>query len=223
MKGHLDGQAFDSDYASRRSVFQYNYSHENEGGFMLVCSPGTSFNEGTVIRYNISQHDGISSARVFQFGGNVSKVQIYNNSIYVGRSQRVPMIVCGEWDGGVPGEIRFTNNLFVADGEVSYDLAAAKQITFSHNLFYGRHRNPPQQEVGSVAQLGSLRLGSGKHGLASLEGYRPVGVDFPRGIRIADHGGRDFFGTSLPTDQPPAIGAAEPRRIHGSDQSPNGP
>jgi hypothetical protein len=43
MKGTKDGQAFDSDYRCRNTLFQYNYSHDNEGGFMLICSPGTSY------------------------------------------------------------------------------------------------------------------------------------------------------------------------------------
>jgi hypothetical protein len=34
-----DGQGFDSDYNSHNSLFQYNYSHDNEGGFLLICSP----------------------------------------------------------------------------------------------------------------------------------------------------------------------------------------
>ncbi len=53
MKGDKDGQGFDSDYLCRRSLFQYNYSRDNEGGFMLICAPGNSYNEDTVIRYNI--------------------------------------------------------------------------------------------------------------------------------------------------------------------------
>jgi len=32
---------------------------------MLICSPGKSYNEGTIIRYNLSQNDGLNSARVF--------------------------------------------------------------------------------------------------------------------------------------------------------------
>ncbi|HLP75369.1 MAG TPA: right-handed parallel beta-helix repeat-containing protein, partial [Candidatus Paceibacterota bacterium] len=52
MKGIKDGQGFDADYLCRRSLFQYNYSHDNEGGFFLICTPGNSYNENTVIRYN---------------------------------------------------------------------------------------------------------------------------------------------------------------------------
>ena len=42
MKGTLDGQGFDSDYRCHRTLIQYNFSHENEGGFILICAPGTS-------------------------------------------------------------------------------------------------------------------------------------------------------------------------------------
>ena len=62
MHGIGDGQGFDSDFLCRRSVFQYNYSHDNDGGFMLICTPGDSYCDDTVIRYNISQNDGINSA-----------------------------------------------------------------------------------------------------------------------------------------------------------------
>ena len=40
-----------------------------EGGFFLICAPGRSYNEDTIIRYNISQNDGINSARVFHISG----------------------------------------------------------------------------------------------------------------------------------------------------------
>ena len=76
MKGTKDGQGFDSDYRCRRSVFQHNYSHDNEGGFFLICAPGRSYNEDTIIRYNISQNDGINSARVFHISG-AKNTQIY--------------------------------------------------------------------------------------------------------------------------------------------------
>ena len=62
MHGIGDGQGFDSDFLCRRSIFQYNYSHDNDGGFMLICTPGDSYCEGTVVRYNVSQNDGINSA-----------------------------------------------------------------------------------------------------------------------------------------------------------------
>ena len=38
MRGTHDGQAFDADFRCRGTTLQYNYSHDNEGGFLLVCA-----------------------------------------------------------------------------------------------------------------------------------------------------------------------------------------
>jgi hypothetical protein len=38
VKTLLDGQGFDSDYNSRNTVLEYNLSHDNEGGFLLICT-----------------------------------------------------------------------------------------------------------------------------------------------------------------------------------------
>jgi len=40
FRGTRDGQAFDSDGNCRDTIFQYNYSHDNDGGFMLLCTSG---------------------------------------------------------------------------------------------------------------------------------------------------------------------------------------
>ncbi|MDR0670879.1 MAG: carboxypeptidase-like regulatory domain-containing protein, partial [Oscillospiraceae bacterium] len=53
-----DGEAFDSDYYCTNSLYQYNYSHDNEGGCFMVCGPAYSYTDGTVFRYNISENDG---------------------------------------------------------------------------------------------------------------------------------------------------------------------
>ncbi|MCL2879621.1 MAG: hypothetical protein FWF29_05180 [Treponema sp.] len=54
--GHNDGEAWDIDIGSTRTVYQYNYSHHNAGGALLIM--GTS--DG-IYRYNISANDGASS------------------------------------------------------------------------------------------------------------------------------------------------------------------
>jgi parallel beta helix pectate lyase-like protein len=40
MKGTRDGEGYDSDYNCRGTLFQYNFSHNNDGGFMLICNNG---------------------------------------------------------------------------------------------------------------------------------------------------------------------------------------
>jgi hypothetical protein len=211
MKGTKDGQGFDSDYRCRRSVFQYNYSHDNEGGFMLVCSPGHSFNEGTIVRYNISQHDGTRSARVFHFGGGSSNTLVHNNTIYVAPGQDLPLLLFTEWDGGNADGVLFYNNLFYVEGRVRYEMGDASNVEFDHNIFWGDHRDAPSDPHASTNKPPLRNPGSGGAGLGSLQGYLPEpGKPFPRGRAIRSSGGRDFFGTPVPEGHPPSVGAAEP-------------
>ncbi len=144
VKGIKDGQAFDSDYRCRNSVFQYNYSHDNEGGFMLICSPGDSYCEGTVIRYNISQNDGINTARVFQISGNCQNTRIYNNVIYITTEQDLPLLQFKDWNKGNPRDVYFYNNIFYVDGRVTYKWGESRNVVFAHNVFYGDHVDPPR-------------------------------------------------------------------------------
>lgn len=74
-----DGTAFDTDWGTEgTTIFQYNYSHDNEGGFWLDCS-SYNYNEGfekTVLKYNISIRDGRGIAvgdkgLLAEFYGNV--------------------------------------------------------------------------------------------------------------------------------------------------------
>ena len=63
VKTTLDGQGFDSEYNSRTPRLKFNLSHDNEGGFLLICPPGRRKAEenlgnlGTVVRYNVHRHD----------------------------------------------------------------------------------------------------------------------------------------------------------------------
>lgn len=172
MKGIKDGQGFDSDYRCRRSVFQYNYSHDNEGGFFLICSPGNSFNEGTIIRHNISQNDGINSARVIHFGGGATNTRFHHNTIYVGSAQNLPLLLFTEWDGGNAHGTRFEDNIFFVDGRVTYDFGKSRNTVFERNVFFGNHVNPPLDNLGTTNRPPLVAPGSGKDGLDSLKEYR---------------------------------------------------
>ncbi|HFR3686820.1 TPA: right-handed parallel beta-helix repeat-containing protein, partial [Streptococcus suis] len=76
--GVQDGQGLDLDHISNNSVMQYNYSHDNEGGFMLIMN----WYEQTspTVRYNISQND---KDKIFELArGGAQGTAIYNNTIY---------------------------------------------------------------------------------------------------------------------------------------------
>lgn len=209
MKGTKDGQGFDSDFRCRRSVFQYNYSHGNEGGFFLICAPGHSYCEDTVIRYNISQNDGVNSARVFHISG-ARNTRIYNNTIYVGPKQDLPLLLFTDWDGGSAVNTFFYNNLFIVGGRVTYEFGKSTNTVFEANAFVGNHVQPPQDSFPVASQPVLLKPGSGSDGFSSLSGYRlrEAAACIP-GRVVLDNGGRDFFGQIVSSDRPPCIGAAQ--------------
>ena len=213
MLGMKDGQAFDSDYRCRNSRFQYNYSHDNEGGFMLICTPGTSYNEGTIIRYNISQNDGINSARVFHFGGGPSNTWIYNNVIYVGPRQNLPLLLFTEWNRGNAQRTLFYNNIFFVEGQVTYAWGKSSGNVFEHNAFFGNQPGRPVDPYAVTTRPPLAGPGTGRDGFASIEGYRlQGGAAFCDGKIIRNNGGRDFFGNPVPADQAPCLGACESKQ-----------
>jgi hypothetical protein len=157
----LDGEGFDSDYNSRNTLFQYNYSHDNEGGFMLICTPvkrnrrENVGNTGTVIRYNISRND---HTRGFHLSG-AEHTTVDHNVIYVGPQIDMQMLAVTNWNGWGRDAL-FRNNAFWVFGTAryghevkrnpdgTYELAPgwgpAQGIVFQGNRYIGRNIDRPR-------------------------------------------------------------------------------
>jgi hypothetical protein len=202
MKGTRDGQGFDSDDNCNNTLFQYNYSHDNDGGFMLVCSCGdaeshSDWLRNTVIRYNISQNDG---ARLFHIGGPVRNIYMYNNVFYVGEHLNIYAVWQTE-DEGWPENTYFYNNIFYVAGKVNYNFGQSTNYVFSNNVFYGDHQNRPPDAFAIITDPKLVNPGNGVEGFDSLEGYKlkPNSPCIGAGMFIENNGGRDFWGNTLPT------------------------
>jgi hypothetical protein len=198
-----DGQGFDSDYNCNGSIFQYNYSHDNEGGFMLICCGGTqNFNNGTIIRYNISQND---KARVFNFVGPTTNTTIYNNTIYLNAASTTEPVRGGNWDG-LPSNVSFYNNIFYYEHSGQYaEMEKISNITFDYNVFYGYHPSNEPVDAHKITEDPLLiNPGSGSIGRTTVDGYK-LRANSPvinTGKQITDNGGVDYWGNSLYTVTP---------------------
>ncbi|MFN7997587.1 MAG: right-handed parallel beta-helix repeat-containing protein [Bryobacteraceae bacterium] len=166
----LDGQGFDSDFNSRNTVFQYNYSHDNEGGFMLICTPGKRNlkenlgNLGTIVRHNISRND---RARIFHISA-AEHTLVYDNAIYVGPDLDVQMVITTDWDGWASDAI-FRANRFYVEGTARYGHQAGRNkdgtytmdsgwgpasgIVFDGNKYAGRQVDQPADKTGVQVTL----------------------------------------------------------------------
>jgi hypothetical protein len=222
-KGTKDGQGFDCDYNCKNTLIQYNYSHHNEGGFLLVCGPkpkpdilGTT---GSVIRYNVSYADGGTGAWIFHIsGGGVKDTLIHNNVIYVKKraGQKVDnnIVQAGNW-GGLARNTVFRNNIFHAEGTVRYALGKdPKQFVFENNRYVGNHQGLPRDAGAVKGDPGFVKLLEGDaDGFDVLKAFmlRPDSPCRGAARTLPDHGGRDLFGNRLPAGGPKCIGIHEAR------------
>jgi len=200
----LEGAAYDSDYNCEGTVIQYNYSHDNEGGMVNFCNNPESksprgFNNGTIVRYNISQND---IYRVFAFDGTVTNTHIYNNTIYVGEHLS-PQIISFDIFGkalGYASNTRFSNNIICNLGKGNYTWGESTENVFENNCFYGNHPiNEPADEKKITLDPMFSSPGNADTGIDSVIGYKLIS-DSPcinSGINIEKNGGRDFWGNQL--------------------------
>ena len=224
MKTCADGMAFDVDYITRGTVFQYNYSHDNEGGFMLICAPGSSYCDDFTIRYNISQNDGISAADyvrppgaqgydqgdIFLLGGKGTNGRIYNNTIFVPSSKNIRLMQSQVWDGGQVANLTFSNNIFWVEGQVSYNLTYTTNLVFENNVYYGTHTGRPSDAYAVTVRPPLVNAGGAGDGWGTLGAYAFSTADSRfLGRIIPNNGGWDILGTAVPASQQPLVGAVQ--------------
>ncbi len=229
-KGQRDGEGFDSDWNSRNTVIQYNYSHDNDGGFLLICNEGgrsaeeSAGNTGTIVRYNISQNDG---TRGINLAGPVKDSMIYNNTIYVGPEHTVDLLLYSDWHGWTDGTYLYNNIFYVAgtarfsygisrDADGVYvtkaGLGLSKENIFDSNVYYGVKAADDDQHA-LTADPKLVAPGSGNVGVLTLSGFA-LRVDSPArrsGKSIEKNGGHDFWDRPVPSCGGIDRGAVQPQ------------
>lgn len=130
-----DGMAFDCDYGNQNVMYQYNYSHNNKGGFWMSC-PGPYYTVNAVVRYNISANDaGFDGGRIIRVGekGSIGN-QVYNNSIYWDTDYEVAVVEQGSWGAPPSSGTDIYNNIFYGKKGTFLDNAGT---TYSSNCVWG--------------------------------------------------------------------------------------
>jgi len=126
-----DGQSYDADFNCIGSVFQYNYSFDNWGGFMLICNNGSKLGQpinigtkDTKIRYNLSINDGLRPYKahnkrffspIFHITGPVENTSIHHNIIIIPEKPVAAientLLEFGDWGRAYPTLTKFKNNI----------------------------------------------------------------------------------------------------------------
>ena len=209
--GTLDGTGFDNDFSSDNVKIQYNYSHDNAGGFLLIVSDsatnGAADNEGTVVRYNISQNDG-RGIEFYPDSLNASaKMDVYNNTFYIPSGKNVKLIARQNGQN-LTHAFNYRNNVVYNLGTATYP--GSQVGVYANNTFYGHH---DASEPTGTNQLTSNPLfvnpGSGGVGRSSVDGYK-LQLGSPAlstGAAISNNGGRDYIGNPVASSGAPDRGA----------------
>ncbi|MBQ7303143.1 MAG: hypothetical protein IJW89_06135 [Clostridia bacterium] len=133
-----DGEAFDIDGANKETYVQYNYSHDNMGGFLLMCEfeealkyTASSFHH---IRFNLSVNDATKAGQgVFMATASKAQMYIYNNTIVKTTTGSNAINVFGDIENYL-----FQNNIFYGAGCYNLQLNAnCTNVKFDNNVFTG--------------------------------------------------------------------------------------
>ncbi len=201
-----DGTGFDIDNEQEGTIIQYNYSHNNEGGFILLCSddePHTG-----IVRYNLSVDDGkvlnVSPCK-FPTLGTHNDIEIYNNTFVTARPltalETIPLDTIGN-----AGDMLFANNIVYAT--IPQDKPLACGDNCSNNLFY----NLPPSGTNFVAQEPLFEdvtwRGTGRLDAGEAFKLRAGSPAIAAGLGLPDVPPADYFGSEIPAN--PAIGMHQP-------------
>lgn len=165
VSGHrseVDGYGFDSDWNSSNSVFMYNLSYNNDGGFMLICNSGgwtkewSKGNTGTIVKYNVSINDGLRNyipanktdyfSPVIHCTGPIDNTLIEKNLFILmkkpGKESDRTLICFTDWNGQATNTV-FRNNYIRAEEPWRMAVTGLSVATvFENNLVTGSLLKP---------------------------------------------------------------------------------
>ena len=159
QKATWDAQGFDADYNCLGTIIRYNYSHDNDGGFLLICDDGTARknysagNGGTKVYGNVSYNDGIRAKKrakdqkwfspLIHISGPVEDCEVYHNVLCRGkRTEGVPnqdlrFLNSDSWSG-YPVKAEIKDNLFFSEEQnAKFEPSGKDGVVFSGNWYMG--------------------------------------------------------------------------------------
>lgn len=232
-----DAQGCEIDALNNDIIVQYNYMHDNHGGFVQWCTLYGYATYDSHYRYNISEDDnqGYGTITLFDYTYNCSA---YNNTVYMDNDITNGFLRC---DGHQEITVDLYNNIFYKDGD-RYVMSNNKYFTnpnhkdpfyrsienvFTHsgikwdnNIFYNfDFGNMSDTAIGTnLINVDPLLknpgkadniLGAGKtfEALGDFYTIKEGSPALEAGRIAPENGGYDFFGNYVPNDKKPDIGA----------------
>ena len=204
-----DGEGFDIDGANKNCTVQYNFSHNNAGGFLLMCEFGESLsftrNSSHYVRFNLSLNDAQAGHGVFVATATEAQMNIYNNTI-VQVSSNAHLFT--NW--GTIKNMLFQNNIFYGTAAGTFNSgmmsASCSNIRFDNNVFWGGSGNVSKSGVSMTNKKSQdPNFKNGNFSAAkqetskmadALNAFTPQ-AKISGATSIGNHGGKDIKGNSI--------------------------
>jgi hypothetical protein len=199
-----DGTGFDIDYDQDATIVEFNYSHDNGGGFILLCGE-TKLPRRAEVRFNLSLDDATTMnevpCKLTDTGelGTLDGVRFYNNTIVAKRpnlsADLIPLpILAGS------GDFLFANNLVYATQQQFLPIPCGEHC--SNNLFFGLPSSGTGALTADPQFVDPTKRGQGR--VAVGEGFQPTQGSPARGAGkpVPNGPATDFFGTPLTAPAP---------------------
>ncbi|NQU88139.1 MAG: hypothetical protein HQ541_20525 [Mariniphaga sp.] len=158
--GDIDFGGLDSDFQTKNTIIQYNYSHNNDGGFLITGGPGDKhFNDSTIVRYNVFLNNGRVNYdpkqnridNVLRISGGATNTFIHNNIFYIGEEISKRAIFYHKlWGKRYSDQVTYFNNVIINKGSGNYvELTKSTNNVFTNNAYDGNSINmlPNQQNA----------------------------------------------------------------------------
>ncbi|MBU5352187.1 discoidin domain-containing protein [Paenibacillus barcinonensis] len=192
-----DGQGFDVDYNCSNAILQYNYSHDNEGGFLLLMETA----HAPIIRYNISQND---NKALLDY--RASSALFNNNTFYMKAD-------LSRQGSGPDSGATFINNIFYAPEALQ--ISSWGSANYMANSYYNLNSTPNDSyKIMDNPLMESP--GNGTVGMTTPTGYQLKSGSplINKGVKITDRTDKDYWGNLL--DDVQDIGASDTKTSGGT-------
>ena len=201
--GDHDAGGIDSDFRTKWTILQYNYIHHNDFGPLVTGGPKGGFNDGTIVRFNIFENDGItrdkSDGRLnysFKISGNASNTWIHNNIFKIDSSQVDRAAVYHKNWSGYPAKSTYFNNVIINDGvDIYHEMTESTENHFENNVIANKPvRSWPSSDT-KIADVRELFK-------SDNEGYVPSENSPLRnaGVKLIEMPAKDYQGNRIHTD-----------------------
>jgi hypothetical protein len=145
-----DGDGIDLDRNVSSSTVQYCYTHDNDGGGIMLCNrDANTLHSNNVVRYNISQNDGRKNGYGgLHIWGRVRNAELFNNTIYMNQAPSGTHAAVRIHNLSIESQcvenVHVRNNIFVTAGATALvsvtapQLAGAIDLRFQGNTYFSQ-------------------------------------------------------------------------------------